>query len=201
MAHHLHDIAARLGTSLELLEVQDAGAAALRWRADGSATVVVLEEERLTDLPFPGGRPAAEGTNPSCLILSSAAVDEEAQERFFRLGAAGVVAADISSELLERAIRAVLAGELWMSRKLLSKLARLAPPQAEQNLTPRESDILALIQDGLTNQQIADRLFISRETVRWHVRKLYSKIGVVTRTAAIAKEAAAARGSLGRKAV
>ncbi|MBN9662367.1 MAG: helix-turn-helix transcriptional regulator [Acidobacteria bacterium] len=54
-----------------------------------------------------------------------------------------------------------------------------------RHLTRRELEVFEFIRQGLTNQQIADELFLSRETVRWHVRSLYSKIGVKNRSSAI----------------
>ncbi|MBI3668804.1 MAG: helix-turn-helix transcriptional regulator [Acidobacteria bacterium] len=54
-----------------------------------------------------------------------------------------------------------------------------------QELTSRERDILQLIARGLTNRAIADRLCVTHETVRWHIRGLYSKLGVQDRFSAI----------------
>ena len=50
-------------------------------------------------------------------------------------------------------------------------------------MTPRENEILALIAKGCTNREIADRLLVTRETVRWHERRLYSKLGIRDREA------------------
>jgi NarL family two-component system response regulator LiaR len=102
------------------------------------------------------------------------------------LGCSGVLQRDASSETLRRAVAAVAAGELWVPRKVSSRLLHNAlHNDATRHLTRRESEILKLIYKGLNNQKIADQLFISRETVRWHLRSLYSKIGVSTRQEAI----------------
>ena len=58
-------------------------------------------------------------------------------------------------------------------------------PTADQ-LTQRELDILRLITDGLSNQDVARRLFITLSTVKWYLRQIYSKLGVSSRTQAIA---------------
>lgn len=183
------DLAFRLGVRAEVWDSPalslapgdrfEAAPVVLLLDASGSEDVLALLDSRY-----------ASGRGLSCLILAAAA-DEATQEYFFQLGAAGVIAASAGPELLERAVRAVWGGELWMSRRLLSRLARQTALPAERRLTERESSILGFIREGLTNQQIADRLFISRETVRWHVRKLYAKIGVETRSAAIQKSAGA----------
>jgi LuxR family maltose regulon positive regulatory protein len=57
-------------------------------------------------------------------------------------------------------------------------------------LSMREIEVLQLISEGLTNQQIASKLFLSLHTVKGHARKIYSKLGVKNRTQAIAKEKA-----------
>lgn len=54
-------------------------------------------------------------------------------------------------------------------------------------LTPRELEILKLIQDGLSDQEIGERLFLSTGTVKWHIKNIYSKVGVHKRTAAVAQ--------------
>jgi ATP/maltotriose-dependent transcriptional regulator MalT len=88
--------------------------------------------------------------------------------------------------MIRKAVIAVSSGELWLPRKILSKLAQEAFVQGNtRKVTQRESEILKLICLGFKNQQIAEHLFISRETVRWHLRSLYSKLGVDGRTAAI----------------
>jgi len=59
------------------------------------------------------------------------------------------------------------------------------PPVEVEALTERELDILRLLAEGLTNPQIADRLFISRKTVAHHVAHILGKLGVASRTAAV----------------
>jgi len=120
-------------------------------------------------------------------ILVVCAVDDSSLlERYLRLGCNGVVPKTASDETLRRAVQAVFEGELWVPRKLLSRLVQNALfGEPGRRLTRRESEVLKLICSGSTNQEIADHLFISRETVRWHVRSLYGKIGVKDRESAI----------------
>lgn len=98
-------------------------------------------------------------------------------ERLIRMGCAGVLSTDASPEIMYRATKAILAGELWVDRKTLSRIVRNMLHGIKCGLTPREFQIYGLVAEGLTNCQIAERLFISVHTVRWHLRGLYSKLG------------------------
>lgn len=116
----------------------------------------------------------------------------ETCEELFRLGCAGVLPRDVSLEQFLKALDAIFAGELWLPRKVLSRIAReTRHGDGARKLTTREVQIQRLIADGLTNQQIAEQLFISRETVRWHVRSLYAKLGVHARSTVQRKPAGA----------
>lgn len=110
------------------------------------------------------------------ILVVTEMTDDSSCHAFFQQGCAGVLAFDAADVTVRRAVRAILEGELWMPRRVLSRLAlEGAGRQAGRKLTRRESEILSLIRTGLSNQQIANRLFISRETVRWHIRSLYAK--------------------------
>lgn len=147
--------------------------------------LLVIEDTRLQRVPFKELRDLIAQREVQVLVFSSK-IDDSSYEYFFRQGCAGVLPAEVADQTLGKAIQAIFAGELWMPRKVLSRLARdTFPKGSARKLTRRESDIFKLISQGLTNQQIADQLFISRETVRWHVRSLYSKIGVDNRMGAI----------------
>jgi DNA-binding NarL/FixJ family response regulator len=106
-----------------------------------------------------------------------------------RIGYSGVLGVFNEKRVLRRAMRAVSSGEIWASRRVLSELVRdcilSGAPQTlssvPHKLTPREAEILALIAQGYKNREIAERLFVTRETVRWHERRLYSKLGIVDR--------------------
>ncbi len=67
-------------------------------------------------------------------------------------------------------------------------MAKRGRPRCPDFLTPRESEVLALLREGLTNEQIADRLGISRDGVKYHVFEILSKLGVATRQDAAAWE-------------
>jgi DNA-binding NarL/FixJ family response regulator len=87
------------------------------------------------------------------------------------------------------AVRAVHAGEALVSPPMLARLLpRLRPSQRARStdLTPRELDILGLLADGISNQTIAERLGISRNTVRNHVQSILSKLEAHSKVEAVA---------------
>lgn len=106
-----------------------------------------------------------------------------------QLGCSGVLRVDAAPNELRRAVQAVLAGELWFSRKVVSNALRTL--LLTNRLTPRELQIANLIAQGFNNQQIADTLFISRETVRWHVRTINAKTKTRARKPVVASPARA----------
>jgi DNA-binding NarL/FixJ family response regulator len=147
--------------------------------------ILIIEEARLQEVPLKQLHELIVNRDVHIVVFSNE-TEDTAYEALFRQGCAGVLPFDVTDKTLKLAIQAIFNGELWLPRKVLARLAResslkSAPPQ----LTRREVNILNLICQGLTNQEIADQLFISRETVRWHVRGLYAKMGVNDRAGAI----------------
>ena len=118
------------------------------------------------------------------LVISNDMQDSCFHE-FLEAGYDGVVANDTPAPMVLKAIESIFDGQLWVPRKILSQIVQKAiRNSALPKLTARESEILHLISVGYKNQEIADQLFISRDTVRWHIRSLYSKISVTNRIAA-----------------
>ena len=104
-----------------------------------------------------------------------------------KMGCSGAVQRTAPPSVFRRALRAVGSGELWASRQMVSVVLReLLMADQPRRLTEREREILGLIASGYPNREIAGLLFISRETVRWHVRTLYKKLGIRDRNHAIA---------------
>lgn len=105
---------------------------------------------------------------------------------WLRQGFAGVLPRTAPAGVFGRALRSVADGELWAPRKMISGLVReWVNESSPRQLTGRESEILRLIAGGFTNREIAESLFITRETVRWHVRSIYAKLGASDRESAI----------------
>jgi DNA-binding NarL/FixJ family response regulator len=101
---------------------------------------------------------------------------------FLHLGFFGTLHPDTPAPDLRRALHAVAGGELWFPRKVMSRAIRtLLPTIAATRLTAREREVLSLMEQGYSNREISEALYISRETVRWHVKSLNSKIGKVDR--------------------
>ena len=145
--------------------------------------VVVTFELAIEHLkPFDVRTWAAQRT-PLFVLLPGAAVDSDRVEHLLRCGVSGFLRGDTTSESLDYALNRVMRGELWLSRRFQSSLLRRSLFQLDQQFTPRERDILRLIAAGDTNLDIADRLFITRETVRWHLRCIYGKLGIHNRKA------------------
>lgn len=112
-------------------------------------------------------------------IIESDCIDMSTA-KMLRLGCRGVLPEKFSSKLLRRAVLAVLKGELWAPGRIVSEvltdLLRTAFLKAENGLTPQEARILELTSKGHKNSAIAEALFISLETVRWHKRRLNRKL-------------------------
>jgi len=107
-------------------------------------------------------------------------------EKFLSMGCMGYLPDDVPRSTLRRAVRAIASGQLWADRSTITQvMRRMILNRLLQELTLRERDILRLIASGLSNRTISDRLCITHETVRWHIRGLYSKLGVQDRFSAI----------------
>jgi DNA-binding NarL/FixJ family response regulator len=103
-----------------------------------------------------------------------------------RAGARGFVLKSSPAQRLIDALRSVAAGGTYIDPELAGLLAEGGELRRLATLSPREREILALLADGLTGQTIAERLFLSPETVRTHVRNATSKLGATTRVQAVA---------------
>jgi len=137
---------------------------------------------------------AGDHLGPRVLILTTFDLDQYVFDGL-RAGASGFLLKDVTAERLFDAVRVVAAGEALLAptvtRRLISEFARLrprpdtAPAAALGTLTPRETQVLRLVAEGLSNPEIAARLVVTEETVKTHVSRVLSKLGLRDRTQAV----------------
>lgn len=129
----------------------------------------------------------------TAVLILSAYDDDEYVFALLKAGAAGYLLKNVSGDELTRAIRAVYKGEPVLdpivARKVMNyfkvpgKMRGLEKPS--DHLSNRETDILKLAAKGMTNKDIADKLHLSNRTVEGHLRTIFNKLGVGSRTEAV----------------
>jgi two-component system nitrate/nitrite response regulator NarL len=123
----------------------------------------------------------------SRLILLTASISRQRIVEALRLGAHGVVMKEAASDLLFRAIRAVMGGQTWVGREMVADLVHYmrgqlsATDRRKFGLTPREQQVVAAVVSGLTNKDIARQFSISEDTIKHHVSHIFDKLGVSNR--------------------
>jgi two-component system nitrate/nitrite response regulator NarL len=125
------------------------------------------------------------------VILLTAAAEKEQIVEALQLGARGVVLKDSATQILLKAIHAVMNGEYWVGRETVSNLmqylrglvdsSNAASRQKRYGLTPRELEIISAVVAGYANKEIAEHFKISEDTVKHHLSNIFDKLGVSTR--------------------
>ncbi|WP_369213584.1 response regulator transcription factor [Streptomyces flavofungini] len=133
----------------------------------------------------------AEYPGTQVVVLTTYA-DDESLFPALQAGARGYLTKDAGGEEIVRAVEAVLSGDAGLSpqiqRRLLERLSEPHPaPAAEppDGLTTRETEVVVLIADGLSNQEIAQALHVSTATVKTHINNLFAKAGLKDRAQAV----------------
>jgi DNA-binding NarL/FixJ family response regulator len=136
----------------------------------------------------------AEHPGTQVVVLTTFA-DDASLFPALRAGARGYLTKDAGGEEIVRAVQSVLSGDAGLSpsiqRRLLERLSEPEPqpsPGPEEQpdgLTARETEVLVLIAEGLTNQEIARKLHVSTATVKTHINNLFAKTGLKDRAQAV----------------
>ncbi|WP_309070364.1 response regulator transcription factor [Arthrobacter sp.] len=162
--------------------------------ADGVRQALALQPDVvLMDLAIGAGMDGIEATRritadaPGIRILVFTTYDSDADiVRVIDAGATGYLLKDSTPEELYAAIRAAAQGQAALSAPVASVLLKRMQ-QPEGALTPREAEILELLAAGLSNRELGRKLYVSETTVKTHLLHIYRKLGVETRSAAIAE--------------
>jgi DNA-binding NarL/FixJ family response regulator len=162
--------------------------------SDGESAVALAERRRpnvvIMDVRMPGmdGLEATKlltAQDPNVAVLIFTAYSERSLlSRGLDSGAKGYILKEAPHETLVRAIEKVADGEGYVDPALMP--AFLSGKDKEEMLTTREREILQLLADGMSNADVATKLFISQETVKSHVRHILAKLEADTRTQAVA---------------
>ena len=161
---------------------------------DGETAIALTERRRpdvvIMDLRMPGmdGIEATEEILkrvPETAVIVFTAYSERALlSRSLESGAKGYILKEAPHETLLRAIEKVAGGDTFVDPALMPNL--IQGRDGGDSLTQREREILQLLADGMSNADVAQRLFISQETVKSHVRHILVKLEADTRTQAVA---------------
>ncbi len=165
------------------------GAEAVRLCADHDPDVVLMDVRMPVMDGIEATRRLAGGAK--VLVLTTFDLDEYVYDAL-RAGASGFLLKDVTAEHLFEAVRVIAAGEALLAptvtRRLIGEFAtmrRPPVPPALATLTPRETEVLRLVAEGLSNPEIASRLVVTEETVKTHVSRMLGKLGLRDRTQAV----------------
>ncbi|MGV9626784.1 response regulator [Streptomyces sp. NPDC003487] len=159
------------------------------------APEVVLMDIRMPELDGIEATRRIKAATPAVkvLVLTTFDIDEHVYDAL-RAGASGFLLKDASADQLAEAVRVVAAGDALLApgitRRLIAEFTRLdGTPRAPLKervgvLTERETEVLALIAQGLSNAEIAERLVVAEQTVKTHVGRILVKLGLRDRTQA-----------------
>jgi DNA-binding NarL/FixJ family response regulator len=162
--------------------------------SDGAAAVALAERRKpdvvIMDVRMPGmdgleaTKQISERAPGTAVIIFTAYSERTLLSRGLESGAKGYILKEAPHDTLLRAIDKVVSGDGYVDPALMP--AFLSGKDREDMLTPREREILQLLADGMSNADVAAKLFISQETVKSHVRHILTKLEADTRTHAVA---------------
>ena len=149
---------------------------------------VVLMDLRMPRLDGVAATGRLRERDPQAKVIAlTTYADDRSVVEALRAGARGYLTKDAGAEEIRRALEAVVRGEgaidPAVQRHLVDAVA--AGPELPDGLTPREAEVLALIAEGLSNREIAARLFVTEATVKSHINHLFAKTGARDRAQAV----------------
>jgi len=162
--------------------------------SDGAAAVALAERRKpdvvIMDVRMPGmdgleaTKQISQRAPGTAVIIFTAYSERTLLSRGLESGAKGYILKEAPHDTLLRAIEKVVAGDGYVDPALMP--AFLSGRDRDDMLTAREREILQLLADGMSNADVASKLFISQETVKSHVRHILTKLEADTRTQAVA---------------
>ncbi len=173
---------------LQLAGEAESGEAAIQLCAEVLPDVILMDMV-MPDMDGAATTRAIRQKFPQVQIIALSSFKEGALiKKVLEAGAIGYLLKDVSADDLARAIRAAHAGRVTLSPEAAQALVEEStlPPTPGLDLTEREREVLALMIEGLNNVQIAGRLTVSPSTIKSHVSNILSKLGVASRTEAVA---------------
>ena len=175
--------------------LEDNGFEVIGPAANGAHAIALAAEEQpdvaLIDYRMPrvAGRELLERVREAApsltVVVYTADADEALVDEAFAAGATGIVLKEAPLADVTRALDAAAAGRRYVDPALAPKPNGRAPG-SRTVLTARETDVLRLLADGLSHEQVGEKLAISPETARTHMRKACERLGAATRTQAVA---------------
>jgi NarL family two-component system response regulator LiaR len=172
---------------LELAGEASSGEAAIRLCPEVLPDVILMDL-MLPDMDGATATRAIRQQSPQVEVIALTSYKEpELIKGALEAGAIGYLLKDVSADELAHAIRAAHAGRATLSAEATQVIVRSTgqPPEPGFDLTVREREVLVLLVEGLTNDQIAARLTVSPSTIKSHVSNVLTKLGVASRTEAV----------------
>lgn len=174
---------------LELVGEAASGKEAIRLCAELVPDVVLMDMV-MPDMDGAATTQAIRQQTPTVEVIALTSFQEEDLiERALQAGAISYLLKNVSAQSLADAIRQAHAGHSTLAPEATEALVKATRQRASQHdygLTERELEVLALLVEGISNAEIAERLVVSVATVKFHVRGILSKLGVSSRTEAVA---------------
>jgi NarL family two-component system response regulator LiaR len=172
----------------ELVGEAASGAQAVRMCAEIQPDVVLMDLV-MPEMDGVAATRAIRERSPSVRVIALTSFPEEKLiHDVLEAGALSYLLKNVGADELTRAIRAAYEGQPTLAPEatqvLIARVTR--PKEFGHDLSPREREVLALMVQGLSNPEIAQRLILGRSTVKFHVSSILGKLGVQTRTEAVA---------------